>query len=358
MKQIIFHCVNCNYEFLVRQGSDKITLEPCPKCKTPSVRAFPEALDVETTNFCPCSCSVCPRGSPDYKRPLGTMNNEVFGRIVKEIRYWNSRMSGTVKLVWGHIAGEPLADKNIVSRINALAEAGVGSVVISTNAVPLTEELGARILDSKLHRIILSVDGVSKEIYESIRVGANYEQVQENVDKFLARAKQYSAAGRRIPQIHVQILKLNENQGEWLKFVQRYTGKKLRTVMQKGRQYRDIPGLIGGKVFLKTVEGLAGQIDAEKHVGWDGADKRRFTCTKPFLRASIWWDGRVPNPACCYSHDEGPTLGTLVRRENGTADSIHGVWLGKAFWNVRRELLKFQKSEGKEGKLPPLCKNC
>ncbi len=151
-------------------------------------------------------------------------------------------------------------------------------------------------------------------------------------------------------------MKLNENEDEWLEFTRKYTGNtRLKAVTPKGRQRRPIPGLgEGSAVFFKTVERFAGQFDgAREHVGWDEADERRLTCDKPFKRASIWWDGRIPSPACCYSADEGPILGSVT-----DGQSLHGVWMGGEFWEVRREFLKYQKSKGEKGELPELCKNC
>jgi len=66
----------------------------------------------------------------------------------------------------------------------------------------------------------------------------------------------------------------------------------------------------------------------------------------------VWWDGRIPNPACCYSADEGPILGDL------TKNSLHGVWMDEPFWKVRRAFLEYQKSNGEKGELPELCRNC
>jgi len=223
-------------------------------------------------------------------------------------------------------------------------------LVVSTNAVPLDKKKASEILTSDLHRLIISLDGTTKETYERIRVGAKFEKVQENVDYLLATAKAMSAQGRDIPHIWIQILKLNNNEDEWLPFVRKYTG---RPRIRKIDKYTDIPGLPGGRVFCKPPERFGGQVEVEHHKEWDKANRRRFTCPKPFTRASVWWDGRVPNPACCYSIDETPTiLGSLE------TNSLHGIWLSEPFRKVRKEFLKYRKSDGKEGILPKLCQDC
>jgi radical SAM protein with 4Fe4S-binding SPASM domain len=55
-----------------------------------------------------------------------------------------------------------------------------------TNAALLNEETGKMIVDSDaLDEIRFSVDGGTKELFESIRVGAKWENVKENVLKFV-----------------------------------------------------------------------------------------------------------------------------------------------------------------------------
>ena len=358
-ENVLFECRNCEGKvFRVHKEVDTIGIfEPCPDCKKLCIRRLMEALDIEFTNSCPgVQCKMCPRGKADYSRKVGFMTEETFGPLCAEIAKWNKIQPGTVKLVWEHLFGESLLHPKFIEWTDRLYRAGVGTVMVSTNAMPLDGKLASHILASSLHRLILSVDAVSKEAYEKIRVGGDFDKVQANVDRLLMLAKQRASHGKRNPQIWIQLLKLNENEEEWLEFTRKYTGnQRLRAVTPQGRQRRPIPGLgEGSAVFFKTVERFGGQFpEAKEHVGWDGADKRRFTCDKPFKRASIWWDGRVPNPACCYAADEGPILGSVT-----DGQSLHGVWMGEPFREVRREFLKYQKSEGEEGELPELCKNC
>jgi len=285
------------------------------------------------------------------------MAEETFGPLCAEIAEWNHIQPRTVRLAFLHMFGESVAHPKFVEWVNRLARAGLSTTIVSTNAIPLNGRLASAILASNLHRLIVSVDAVSPETFEKIRIGVDFGLVQENVDRLLMLAKQRLSHGLRIPQIWIQLLKLNENEKEWLEFARKYTGNtRLRTVTPKGRQRRPIPGMPDGSaVYFKTVEQFGGQFpEAKGHSGWDGADKRRYTCTKPFKRASVWWDGRIPNPACCYTADEGPVLGSIADGKN----SLHGVWMDKPFWKAREQFALYQKSGGKEGNLPELCKDC
>jgi MoaA/NifB/PqqE/SkfB family radical SAM enzyme len=54
-----------------------------------------------------------------------------------------------------------------------------------TNATLLTEEMSIRILKTSLDFISFSFDGCTPEVYEKVRVGANFDQVKSQIETFL-----------------------------------------------------------------------------------------------------------------------------------------------------------------------------
>lgn len=352
-KEELFECSDHGVFVASNELDTKRNLAKCPKCKRICILAMPVAMDVETTNKCSASCLMCPRALPTFDREIGDMTPMLLGRIAAEIKKWNYKRHGTIRWLWNHLAGEPLIHPYAVSYINQLANAtgqGKVNIALSTNAIPLTENVAKEILASDLHRLILSVDGVSAKTYEKIR-GMNFKTMQRNVDALLSIARQREAKQLKNPQIWLQILKMEENEDEWLKFVRRYSGMPRITSIKK---YRDIKDLTHGRVFVKNVERFGGQVDTEHHPGWDGADNRRATCMKPWNRLSIFWDGQVG--VCCYDIRGLVIVGNLG--EDGTKNSIHGVWHGPAMQSLRAEMMEWQKSRGEKGGLPELCVNC
>jgi hypothetical protein len=354
-KQLLFECLE-HGPFEASNALDtKRNLAKCPHCKEVCTLAMIGALDIEPTNRCMGKCTLmCPRAQPDFDREIGDMSDELFSRIAKEIKTWNSnraKKDRLVKLCFFHLAGEPLLHPKCVKYINMLADAGV-DVVVSTNAIPLTEGLAKSLLGSKLHRLILSVDGVTPETYEKIR-GMNFNTMQKNVDRLLEMAKERQDWGSNNPSIWIQILRLAENEDEWLPFVRKYSGNPRVTSIRKRHP---IEGLKGCEVFVKKVERYGGQVEVEHHPGWDGADNRRATCMKPWNRLSIFWDGTCS--ICCYDIRGVINVGNLRRGEDGKANSIHGIWHGEAMKKIREEMMLWQKSGGKAGSLPALCERC
>ena len=66
----------------------------------------PAYLDVELTNCCNIRCNMCPVGSGTMKRPKGFMSEEVFTRIVENIKKYP--IQGIRFIRWG----EPMLHPN------------------------------------------------------------------------------------------------------------------------------------------------------------------------------------------------------------------------------------------------------
>ncbi len=309
-----------------------------------SLRPFPGALDVELDSRCGLRCPMCVRGQPGFTRPnQGPMSWTILGRIAREIR--NRRdTEHPVRWIWAHLGGESLLNPDAPAMIAELVKVGSGgrqpfTIALSTAAyMKMSDQMISELLSSGLHRLHLSVDGVTKETYERIRVGAKFERTMENVRRILAMAANRVQSGMPCPTIFLQILRLEENAGEIEEFVHKYS-----TNQGDVRKYQPLKGGVPGRVFAKAVERFGGQVaGVESSPGWDRANKRRLTCTKPFQRCSIFSDGGIG--ICCY--DIGATLrmGTL---EN---NSINGVWRATPYKRLRENWLK--------GQYPKLCENC
>lgn len=114
--------------------------------------------------------------------------------------------------------GEPLLYPGIIDlipRIKARMADG-GEVGLTTNATLLTPEMARRLLESGIDFLYFSVDAASKEIYESIRVGADFDQVTENI-RFCTRLR--ADLGLAKPRFMLNFVILEENLAEMPAFV-------------------------------------------------------------------------------------------------------------------------------------------
>jgi len=166
-ENILFECRNCDGKvFRVHKKVGTVGIfEPCPDCEKPCIRRLPEALDLELGGSCfGVTCITCPRGKLGYSREVGYMTEEVFGPLCTEIAKWNQIQPRTVRLVFTHMIGEAISHPHFCEWVGRLRRAGVGTTVVSTNAIPLDGEKASAILASSLNTLIVSVYAVTKEV--------------------------------------------------------------------------------------------------------------------------------------------------------------------------------------------------
>jgi radical SAM protein with 4Fe4S-binding SPASM domain len=97
--------------------------------------------------------------------------------------------------------GEPLLHPQLPEMVAYAKAKGILDVYFNTNATLLRENTIHRLLDAGLDRISISIEGVTKEAYEAVRVGAKYEEVVANVET-LRRIRE--TRGFHHPQIRIQ----------------------------------------------------------------------------------------------------------------------------------------------------------
>jgi hypothetical protein len=129
-------------------------------------------VNIEPTNFCNLHCAHC---GDDKTRKTGFIDTALFQKIAKQC---------TGKEIRLFMSGEPLFHPDIENLI-VLARSYSNKVVIHTNATKLDEKMSRKLINSGLTHLSISFDGIDKEEYENIRVGANFEQVSDNIKNFI-----------------------------------------------------------------------------------------------------------------------------------------------------------------------------
>ncbi|MDR2404860.1 MAG: radical SAM protein [Deltaproteobacteria bacterium] len=147
---------------------------------------FPLHLDIDPTNRCNLSCTMCPRtvylqeGNPNWAPGgLSDMDMSLFRRIIE-----SSAPLG-LKSVKLNFLGEPLLYPELPEMVRLSSSLGL-YVMINTNATLLDEDMSERLLLSGLTDIFFSFDSPYPEAYESIRRGASYEKTLANIKSFMA----------------------------------------------------------------------------------------------------------------------------------------------------------------------------
>lgn len=274
------------------------------------LRSLPDVFAIESTNFCNLKCIMCPRGEPDLmERPLGNMSDDVFQKVVAGWEYFTEP-------VWLHLFGEPLMHPRLFDQIAYAKSAGVPNVGISSNATLLNEKNAAKILESDLDTIILSIDGATKATYEAIRKtpAFTFEEVDANAREFLAMRQRL---GKKKPRIVVQIIKMEETLDDLKAFKERWEYSGADEVLFK--EYTTW----GDQDHDKFVA-LA---PTELRPWFESKQLRPNPCYYLWSSVVIAWDGRVL--PCCFDYDAAVPLGDL--REQTLAE----IWNGEKYQAIR-----------------------
>ena len=167
-------------------------------------------ITIEPNNICNLECVMCPY--QHMTRPKKTMSLELFKKIVDEARGLG------VKDIHLTQYNEPFTDKLIFERLRYIRSRGLTSSFYS-NATLLTDSLIAKTLKDPPNLLRFSVDGVNKKTFESIRKGANFELVKDNIKKLVMERDRQ---GLKLPRIEVFFTILDANIGEAKAFLQEW----------------------------------------------------------------------------------------------------------------------------------------
>jgi MoaA/NifB/PqqE/SkfB family radical SAM enzyme/pimeloyl-ACP methyl ester carboxylesterase len=141
----------------------------------------PVFANIEVTTRCNLACPHCARQS--YPRKAKDMSPELFERLLDLLPH-----AYRITLVG---LGEPLLHPHIVHLVT-LAKTKGRRVAIATNAMALTEDLSAQLLEAGLDSIAFSLDAVDPDLAALIRPGSDIPLILEHIDTFTAQARALS----------------------------------------------------------------------------------------------------------------------------------------------------------------------
>lgn len=281
-----------------------------------NLHTLPPKLIIENTNMCNAACIMCPYTK--MTRNKGVMSFELFKKIIDE--YSTSTL--TKRLQMNNI-GEPLLDSSLIRKIRYAKEKGIDQVFFFTNGSILDGKISEELIDSGLDYMIISLDGITKETYEKVRVNLKFGEVINNIKNFLVLRERN---GSDKPQIEVHITLLNENRHDEKEFV-----KKIKNMVDY--------------VSVAYAHDWAGQQEAKNIEYIQKSHQTKLApCSNLWSELTILWNGRVA--LCCVDYDGKVILGDVNKESLGT------IWGGKRLQMIRGYHLKRQFDQIE------LCKKC
>lgn len=275
---------------------------------------FPLYVQIETLAKCNSRCIMCPRSRNAPIRQTLEMTDWIFEKIVNELKYHTDH----VRRVTAQGYGEPLLDRKLPFRIARLKEIGIREVFISTNASLLDEEKARGILESGLDQVDFSIDAISKETYERIRKGLDYDVVVRNIQNFLKMRDHIKAKTK----VRFRYVIQQDNAHEYDDFC----------VFWKKRIGEN--DIISGK----KIHTFGGHVEMPDSPEYQHLQEilRYFPCKGVFGSMAIFCDGQVP--ICGVDVNQDYIAG------NVNEFSLEEIWKGELFTEFRKKHLESGRS--------------
>lgn len=164
------------FKKVIKNVDSKIFGGLIPKLKNRIIGDKLVGISLDVSGKCNLKCEMC--SLEKYYKDKGVMTTETFDRL----RGAFSKFSA-IEL---QCNAEPLLNPNTVAIARAIKkENPLIDLSFVTNGTLLTESIAKSLLEAKIDKIRVSVDGSRDVLYESIRKGANYKIVTENIAKLI-----------------------------------------------------------------------------------------------------------------------------------------------------------------------------
>ena len=268
---------------------------------------FPMFLQIETNQLCNLKCPSCPIGNPEAHEKYITTEKmpwSIYEKIILEGEKYKCpsvEPQGT---------NEPLLDHDLEKQIKFASDHGFIDIMLNSNGTLLSESRARSILKSGITRIRFSLDAATKETYEKVRLGAQYDVTMKNIERFLKIKKEENY---ELPVVGVNFVKQRANEHEEEKFVENWIDKVDFLVIQEF-QAPDLENDYSD--FISSESDYR-----EKLID-------TFRCQQPWQRVQIRSTGDVC-PCCAFFSSE-LSLGNI------RDETIYDLWNGQEMKNLRQ----------------------
>ena len=255
------------------------------------VERFPIHMDIESTSVCNLRCVTCFQAYETI--PSGYMKLELFRKIIDEGAEKGLR---SMKL---NYRGEPMLHPKLPEMVKYAKDKGIMEVMFNSNCTFLTEKMANDLIDAGLDKIICSVDGHTKEVYDKIRVGGEFTKVIENI-KMLQRIKKERGSIRPITRVQM---------------------------VDSPASHSQVQG------FLDFWSGVVDRVAITEMCDWTNKNlktvmvSKQFDCPKLYQRMSVWYNGLV---TVC----DGNYYGKLIAGDLNV-QTVEDVWNGPIIKKMR-----------------------
>lgn len=161
----------------------------------------PESVSIEPTNICNLNCPECPSGNNTLTRAKLYLSESVFENQIEHL----SDYLVNLQLFF---QGEPFLHPKIYNFISIATKKKIYTST-STNGHFLTPENCRQIVKSGLHKIIVSADGTTQDVYGKYRVGGSLNIVKKGIADLLVTKRELKS---KTPYVIMQFVVFSTNE--------------------------------------------------------------------------------------------------------------------------------------------------
>lgn len=286
------------------------------------------SISVEPTTACNLGCPECPSGLKQFTRPTGNLQFQLFEKLL------NASASRLMYMLF-YFQGEPFIHPQFLELVNKAVKKGVYTAT-STNAHFLNDATARKTVESGLHRLIISIDGTTQEVYEQYRIHGDLEKVIDGTKNILKWKRELKS---QTPHVIFQFLVVRPNEHQLSEVQELADSLGVDEVRFKTAQINDYED---GSPLIPTLDTYS-----RYRLGQDGKwklkNKLRNRCWRMWHSCVITWDGRmVP---CCFDKDATHQVGNLRHQ------TLKEAWHSEAYDTFRSSVFTSRSDVD-------ICTNC
>jgi radical SAM protein with 4Fe4S-binding SPASM domain len=290
--------------------------------------AKPISISIEPTTACNLGCPECPSGLKAFTRETGNIK-------LRNFEQWLQDFLPELTYVNFYFQGEPFIHPQFLEMVKHAASKNVYTAT-STNAHFLHPELAEKTIQSGLHRLIISIDGTTQEVYEQYRVNGKLDKVLEGTRNIVEARKKL---GSKTPFIIFQFLVVKPNEHQIEDVIKLGKEMGVDEVRFKTAQVYDY---VNGNPLIPENARFS-RYRKRRDGTYEVKNSLDNHCWRMWSGCVVTWDGLVV--PCCFDKDADHKVGDLKKQ------SLHEIWNGPDYRHFRENLFKSRKEID-------ICANC
>lgn len=192
-----------------KAANARLAAEDEAACR-PFARAMPTWINLTSTTVCNLKCFMCNQFL-DPNSPKEMMDEGVYEKVVRELYPYAKTMQLSA-------FGEPLMTPRMEQKLDDLDRYGMKLEMVTNATLMMKESKFREKLLRCLELVTFSMDGATRATYNSVRTGAEFDEVVANITRFAEKRLELPKAQR--PKMNFNYILMKRTVQEAPKFVE------------------------------------------------------------------------------------------------------------------------------------------